>query len=56
MRGQNEEATGGQYAMSDSKSLKIAIAIFTNITFPFRWIQERMGGGNELLIIAKRSS
>ena len=56
MRGQNEEATGGQYAMSDSKALKIAIAIFTNITFPFRWTQERMGGGNELLIIAKRSS
>lgn len=56
IRGQDEEATGGQYAVSDSRALKIAIAIFTNITFPFRWIQERMGGGNELLIIAKRSN
>lgn len=56
IRGQDEEATGGQYAVSDSRVLKIAITIFTHLTSPLRWIQERLGGGNELLIIAKRSN
>ncbi len=55
IRGQDENATGGQYAMSSSKALRAAIVIFANLTLPFRWIQERMAGGNELLIVARRS-
>jgi SAM-dependent methyltransferase len=55
-RGQDVESTGGQYARSSSKRLRKAIAAFAFLTWPLRRLQEALGGGNELLVIARRTS
>lgn len=54
--GKNLESTGGQYARSSSMKLRNAIAAFAFLTWPLRRLQEALGGGNELLVTARRTS
>lgn len=54
VRGQDESATGGQYAKSAGKNIRLLIAIFSGLTLPFRIMQERLCKGNEAFIIARR--
>ncbi len=56
IRRQDEGNTGGHYAsFANGVVPRIGISIFSKVTLPFRYFQEVVDGGNELLIVAKRS-
>lgn len=47
----------GAFANASSKKLRnqlVVLKIIDFITFPVRWVQEQLGFGNELLVVAKR--
>lgn len=54
VRGQDESATGGQYASEASGKLRRALAAFRVLTAPFRTLQERLKGGNEVFLVARK--
>jgi SAM-dependent methyltransferase len=54
LRGQDEGATGGAYAVSSSRELARAVRIFSALTLPLRRVQEALRGGNEQFVVARR--
>ena len=54
LRGQDEGETGGQYAQEASRGATRAIAIFKVLTAPLRKLQERLKGGNEVFLVARK--
>lgn len=55
-RGQDESATGGQYAADASANTRRVVGIFKILTAPFRKLQELARGGNEVFVVARRKA
>jgi 2-polyprenyl-3-methyl-5-hydroxy-6-metoxy-1,4-benzoquinol methylase len=56
LRRQDESATGGQYARSAGTTLARAVALFSLASAPLRILQEALHGGNEVFVVARRTS
>ncbi|MBA3677891.1 MAG: class I SAM-dependent methyltransferase [Sphingosinicella sp.] len=54
LRGQDENATGGEYAKEVSPTAARAISAFRTFTAPLRKVQELLKGGNEVFLVARK--
>jgi 2-polyprenyl-3-methyl-5-hydroxy-6-metoxy-1,4-benzoquinol methylase len=54
IRNEDEEITAGKYSAQLSKKLSYLISLFSLISYPFRIIQEKFFGGNEIILICQK--
>lgn len=54
VRGQDESATGGQYAKDVGRAEMRVVTLFSFATAPLRKFQEIVRGGNEVFLVARR--
>lgn len=54
IRREDEEQTAGKYARSSSRSVQVAARILQVGTFPLRFIQSKLGYGNEVFLVLRK--
>jgi 2-polyprenyl-3-methyl-5-hydroxy-6-metoxy-1,4-benzoquinol methylase len=54
MRHEDEEQSAGKYSRAPSNNSRHIYAVFYILTLPFRHLQERLQGGNELFLVLKK--
>lgn len=54
VRGQDEEKTAGQYAARSSAAMAPIASAIQIGSMPLRYVQQRMGGGNEIFLVLRK--